>query len=616
MGIDRDTPRRFYAHLIRMNRERTIPFSPLDVWTKFLSQITFPKLLADEAIKQLQNPTVLLAGGPYAGQPDLGALIPAFEEMWHTIYDRGIEIKPQAAPVSSSSTGPSNRVDGMMLLAENNESGPLCTMQAYAGETQPRFDNDSSAFLRVERYCWRCKGWGHEQSACPSPVRQRSLAACIKGLQDAQSSQNERLRSMQRRRVTVNFRKKGGTSSANSVELDELEPITAYLNEDGSIVSESGDILRNANECTEQHDGNLNNGGPDHSESNVATTVESNAVTTSLSPISAVQAPTPHDSAATAGAVSSAVQGNVSGIDSAIEADFASTIMSSFSADAPTDDFEFTVPVRSHGRSAIRVGMLMLATLTIGLAGMRATRGKAFGVLVGLVTSAAGAIPCMPDHALTRVHSSRFVREGSYQFARSSAYDVGTEKNSQLSGVREHGIVDSGTTANTSGRAKLFPESMTEEWHPNIKVEVASGVCLSVERSGVMLIKVWKENQTSTKKAIKLPLKHSLLVPGMPVTLISTKSIFKHEGIRTYFNDELRLILPNGDIVRFVETRRNYTLAFCDDTTPIVAVACHAFTRANPLPLDWSLAHARLVHFSPERILASENFVSNFLCYQ
>ena len=50
-----------------------------------------------------------------------------------------------------------------------------------------------------------------------------------------------------------------------------------------------------------------------------------------------------------------------------------------------------------------------------------------------------------------------------------------------------------------------------------------------------------------------------------------TKSIFRNENIRTYFNDELKLILPNGDIVRFVETRRNYTLAFCDDTAPIVA---------------------------------------------
>jgi hypothetical protein len=143
-------------------------------------------------------------------------------------------------------------------------------------------------------------------------------------------------------------------------------------------------------------------------------------------------------------------------------------------------------------------------------------------------------------------------------------------------------------------------------------VEVASGVCLSVERTGVMLIKVWENNQTSSKKAIKLPLKHSLLVPGMPVTLISTKSIFRYEGIRTYFNDELKMILPNGNIVRFVETQRNYTLAFCDDTAPIIAVACHAFTRSNPLPLNWDLAHSRLVHFSPERILASENFVSNF----
>ncbi len=107
----------------------------------------------------------------------------------------------------------------------------------------------------------------------------------------------------------------------------------------------------------------------------------------------------------------------------------------------------------------------------------------------------------------------------------------------------------------------------------------------------------------------------------MPVTLISTKALFENEGIRTYFNDELWLALPDGDYVRFIETRTNYTLQFIDDADPIPSSvratpkdfpAAHALTLREPLAVDWDLAHMRMVHFSPERILASEPYVTNF----
>ena len=172
-------------------------------------------------------------------------------------------------------------------------------------------------------------------------------------------SQNERLRSMQRRRVSINFRKKSGTRNANSVEVEELEPVVAYLNEDGSIVSESGEILRHAGEHTDQQLGEISRAIPETAESNAATTVESNAVVTS---------PT---SAASTGEICQVASAGkeVLSVDSAIEADFASTIMSSFSADtesaAAADAFEFTVPARPLARSAMRFGMLSLAALTV-----------------------------------------------------------------------------------------------------------------------------------------------------------------------------------------------------------------------------------------------------------
>ena len=99
VGIDRDSIRRFYAELLRKNRERQNPFPAIDVWTKFMECITFPRLLHDKATEQLQNPTFLNA----AGNPDLGAAVTAFEQLWYKIYDEGKEIKDQPAPKSSTS---------------------------------------------------------------------------------------------------------------------------------------------------------------------------------------------------------------------------------------------------------------------------------------------------------------------------------------------------------------------------------------------------------------------------------------------------------------------------------------------------------------------------------
>ena len=114
VGIDRNTIRRFHGLLMRINRARQNPHQPIQVWTKFMKQITFPRLLADIALKEMQSPTyVFPVGGVNAGQPDLGSAVTAFEEIWQSIYDKGIEIKPQKAPEPPGP--PSGRVDGMAL---------------------------------------------------------------------------------------------------------------------------------------------------------------------------------------------------------------------------------------------------------------------------------------------------------------------------------------------------------------------------------------------------------------------------------------------------------------------------------------------------------------------
>ena len=59
----------------------------------------------------------------------------------------------------------------------------------------------------------------------------------------------------------------------------------------------------------------------------------------------------------------------------------------------------------------------------------------------------------------------------------------------------------------------------------------------------------------------------------MPVTLVSTKALFRELGIRTYFNDELVFVTSSGERIGFVETPVNYTVLFDDDPTTIIAVS-------------------------------------------
>ena len=64
---------------------------------------------------------VIAAGRPNAGQPDLRALVKAFQELWEIKFDEGIEIKTQAAPRAAPEK--SVRLDGMSnAIVESNSA--------------------------------------------------------------------------------------------------------------------------------------------------------------------------------------------------------------------------------------------------------------------------------------------------------------------------------------------------------------------------------------------------------------------------------------------------------------------------------------------------------------
>ena len=166
-------------------------------------------------------------------------------------------------------------------------------------------------------------------------------------------------------------------------------------------------------------------------------------------------------------------------------------------------------------------------------------------------------------------------------------------------------MVDTGTTKNSTGNEKIFPSKTVTVWNPAIRVEIANGVLLPVKALGVMLIPVkgWNGNPKTFKK-FSLPLQDSILVKGLNCTLLSPKSMFKLQGIKTFFNDDLYFVLPDGTHVDFDETERNYLVYFVDD--PDFILEAKAFT-LNITPVTAGLIHSRMVHFSWDRIRASED---------
>ena len=195
VGIHRDTISCSYEALVRLNKQRNVPFGPMEMWIKFLGQITFPKMLANKALEQLQNPTFIISVGPNAGQPDLASLVTSFEELWHMIYDKGVEIKPQAAP--RAPTERSNRVDGMgnwIIPEEFAAPDGTSLMPSYqsdnfvwSGITDAELHeaclvsagSEAFAFVKNERNCWVCKGLRPHQGEVPIRPQRQEVAGCV-----------------------------------------------------------------------------------------------------------------------------------------------------------------------------------------------------------------------------------------------------------------------------------------------------------------------------------------------------------------------------------------------------------------------------------------------------
>eukprot|EP00965_Chrysotila_dentata_P060981 2020421-Pleurochrysis_carterae.AAC.1 len=100
--------------------------------------------------------------------------------------------------------------------------------------------------------------------------------------------------------------------------------------------------------------------------------------------------------------------------------------------------------------------------------------------------------------------------------------------------------------------------------NPTMRVKVADGVTLPVESIGPIVLRspagdVCNGNGDYSTKETLLELRNALYMPGLYALLLSTKAMFQKQEIRTYLNDELRIVLPNDNHVRIRENSTNYT---------------------------------------------------------
>eukprot|EP00964_Phaeocystis_antarctica_P006880 scaffold3716_cov44-Phaeocystis_antarctica.AAC.1 len=67
---------------------------------------------------------------------------------------------------------------------------------------------------------------------------------------------------------------------------------------------------------------------------------------------------------------------------------------------------------------------------------------------------------------------------------------------------------------------------------------------------------------SSAKKFVPIVILDAILVLGLRknTVLLSPRSIFRLQGVKVYFNDELYMILPNGTKVYLTETDTAYMI--------------------------------------------------------
>ena len=590
VGISAKTPKLIYNRIVSLNRQR--PAADQKTETQlvlfFLSRMrelpqSFPTLLRDWCTKEIQNPTFLYPAGhavaALRGMRRSATMLVDFGELWEMEFNSG-RIRPAPAPTSSSRSK-GHHVDGSSLSDHQAFSVDVDEVNLLA------LGAGSTLSVAGEVNCWVCRGFGHSKKGrdgkilCPSEIKSRPIADCIKGLQileakSGSSSSGARRFPFRRpnggpssggNRFQKRFPPRGSSANALDNTDQQMDGFTmlAVDDETGDVYDyNTGDLCNLCDEPVQEGSMSVECETAAQAEPVLKKSILKQAATMKL-------APTVEENMSVSVEQQSLKDSQEHGMEVDENQFFSSSNSIDVDEPAPRRRTIFS-RVTTPCRVSLSRVFVALALLCQG------TNGLTAGTTSGASTT---FFPPLSYDVLNM--TARFKPVGDM-------IDSGDP------------LIDSGASEHASGNKKIFPRKHISNYNPNTRVRVANGTALKVEFIGSMAIPVKKiENVSSAKKERYeyLLIGGGLYTPGLVHTLLSTRALYHRDGIRTYLNDELYLLLPNGDRVDLQETAKHYLLPMCDSEECVFIVED-----------TWEDVHSRLCHFSFERTRRSQEFVT------
>ena len=603
VGCTERTIQDFHALMETLSNEMVRPKTSDEKKIKLLTNITFPSALAADAIKELQNPV----HGSFENT------VAAFSRLWETYYLNGTikYAKPPQHP-----TRPTHRVDGLVCspcLDDDTSDDGLAAYSASVAKVAQR------GSLENEAFCWNCLGWGHTknmngQPVCPSERRFRSIPEAIEKMQDKKLQfaaaprrfngnrppSKGPLRKGSQLRPPAKSSNRPAAHSAESTDNNdedpdelEVEALHAQIDGDGSVYDADGNFM-----------------GVLHTEErNYAMTIEGtddgNYVMPSLSFAKANTPPLDTLSLIVADIDESIPDENASPDVAPFVLDDAgelqpNPVWQEETAPPPNDTAcsahvgeEFSKPsssTRMRGARSLLTSILLTVTITSTFI------GELIHKILKPVYKAA-------KHTTTAM-MTLLLFQTNYQPMSSDAYALSVGRPS----VPLKAVIDSGSTVTASGKESLFPKKLITQVNPGISVRSASGVLMPVAYVGTLLLKP----KVGSRKAV-IPVHNALYVPGMgTLTLLSPKQLFSQQRIRTYFNDQLYLEMPDGSRVNFGENNRSYVMEIESNPCDMTTEELEAYALSCP-ELTPELVHERCMHFSHDRLSASADCTTGLI---
>ena len=607
VGVTSTTPRDMAAHISRLAVE--VGANEQGKVIKLLSLLTNPPEIAQRATSELARCSEHLRKPN--GSPDFLKLTREMQELWEVLVTRS---KIQFKPVE---TGTTNSLNGFKLTWDDLERDDL---EAYKldGYSQAA---SSGASVSGEPFCWCCLGFGHTKNnseganLCPSERKFRKITDAVQVLSSKATALN---RGQPRGRGGMsNFRGGRGRGRGGPPPGSHRPPPTANLLDDPSLdqagvdengnvfsmdgthlgmIAESGDKSKSTSEPAEDKTADefeeVDPGRFEMTDFGSTSLGGNNIFSLEQIGFSLVH----DDDADDPGADGKCFSG-----ECFLESRSECTNESGSDIDPTEGPVTVNLNKKSSPLSCLSSILMCIATAASGLATSINGNRRVLATTAACLATGVGAA------------------ETSDSFAMSTSFAA-----TNTSHVIWDAHIDSGTSVTASGRSNLFPTKLIKKWDPKFSVRSASQQVMPVKFVGTMVL---KPADMPKKKKQGLMIEDALYVPDMKsLTLVSPQQLYRSQDIKTYFNDENCLVLPDGTSINFSETNRSYILKIepldkemmnydRNDVTKFMSAECleQCFKLSSDIPVTAELVHRRCCHFSPDRINASLPFVTG-LC--